>query len=324
MPPFALIKFNPLSLKSVQLGRLVLSTTSPGQDFIDPLDGRPTDDEFTTTSQKNFECSRKFSKKSGLRSYLNTIVPFSRETETEHVLEITVPEVTTLELMNSGSWFKDASGQKATREWLKGTFRDRAKVYLVVGYRTLGDAKFVFSSTSKVATGTKAEVPTPGVGAMADLGASGNRETIRHENDSFDSPDEQIFEVQYRRVKFKQLSSRKISSASLEANRWETRRLAYLVRYREDTLEVELTDSSDSDTTEEEEEEVRVRRRMKMERMERGLHPHYPKAGEIFTEPGIIPGTRDGLEQKNSHGIIVLSGGEKVPNAEKGQFEPLL
>lgn len=252
-----------LSSSSVRLGRLVLNTRSPHQDYLDPFDddGRPTTKESITTTHTNFEETRKFSKSSKLRSYFADVLSVSYRSENDGVSSLSAPHMITHDLENSGTWFQNACARAETREWLENAIDSGKTVYLVVGYRTLRDARLTQTASSESVHGANAQLPAAvlaGVTPVVDVKPGvevghGNRRT---ESSVLNAPGEQVFAVQYRKMKFQWLSSRKIKNIVLDDTRWkaywEWRGPEDDDSENEDVLEVDLTDSSDCDISDDE------------------------------------------------------------------------
>lgn len=248
---------------SVRLGRLVLNTRSPHQDFLDPFDedDRPSPKECILSTHLNFEETRKFSKSSKLRSYFNDVLSVSYQSHSLGIASISAPQVTTHDLKNSGIWFRDACAVPETRTWLEGAIDNGDTVHLIVGYRTVLDARLAQSASSLTTQGARAQAPASvltGVGTPVDIlpGAEGLHDTAHERSMLFDAPGEQVFAVRYRKIKFKWLSSRKIENIVLEDTRWkaywDSRGTEVDDEEDEDVLEVNLTDVSDYDISDDE------------------------------------------------------------------------
>lgn len=255
---------NLLPLESVQLGRLVLDAKRPQQDFIDPFADRPTATEFSRNPQSPFEETCKFSRVSKLRSYLSDVLSFSYERQNLGAATLSAPLATTHDLMNSGAWFDSACTQPETRRFLERAIDNQSSVYLIVGFRTVQDARLVKNVTWKTGQVAKGEIPVqliatsiapanvvtniaaPGVGCIRDVG---NGQVL-----TFRAPGEQVFAVMYRKVRFKWLSSRYCLEANNRwASCWDWRRADNEDDDEEDdVIEANLTDVSDLDSEDEE------------------------------------------------------------------------
>lgn len=158
----------------------------PSEDFHDPFDNRPADTEFTVMSRKHFDVTWTISKSSRLQSYLNGVLSATHGGQNPGAVSTAAIEVTTYTLNNSGRWYEEACTLLETRTWLENKLDEVGSVYLVVGYTT-----------------------TRGIRACESTG--------------FDAPGKLVVAVQYRKLKFKLLSSRKVSKGFLEKNtRWKS------------------------------------------------------------------------------------------------------
>ncbi|KAL0630773.1 hypothetical protein Q9L58_010379 [Maublancomyces gigas] len=219
-----------LPLQSVQLGRLVLNATRPGQDYIDPTDGPLVGKKFSQNSQTNYKETRRFSKSSKVKSYLSEIISFSYTRQNDCVATLSAPQATTYDLENSVAWFEDACGQIEVRKFLDRAIDDNRRVYLVVGFRTVSDGSLVKDFAVTKTKGASCQTPThvasmrmpSSVGSMG-LVTTSDREHGNGQELTYEAPGEQVFAVLYRKVKFKFLTRKAVGNMVLEANnRWES------------------------------------------------------------------------------------------------------
>lgn len=251
-----------LSPSSVRLGRLVLNTRSPHEDFIDPLDDddRPSPKDTIVNIRKNFEETRKYSKSSKLRSYFTEFLSISYQSQSSGVSTISAPQVTVHELKNHPTWFQDACSLPGIRTWLEARIDDGKTVYLIVGFQSLRDARLLQSTSSRTSQGATAKIPVADLtGVRTPVAvtpkAQGDHETGHEQNSAYDAPGEQIFAVQYRKIKFQWLSSRTIDNIVLDETRWKAfwdSRGTDDDEEEEDVLEVSLADMSDYDISDDE------------------------------------------------------------------------
>lgn len=225
----SLIQNRLLPLNSVKLGRLVLNVKSPHQDFLDPVNGQ-LQPESIVKPQENFEDILNLSKTSKIRSRITALLAISYENRNTSAVKLTATRATTYQLLNSGTWFKNACAIPETRKWLEYAIEMDGNVYLVVGFHTLTDTRVTETVTSGGTTNGGATftgrslggvVPAP-VGDLLSSRVDSTRGVEHSRSRSFDAPGEQIYAVQYRKVEFKWFSSRKIERISLERdNRWK-------------------------------------------------------------------------------------------------------
>lgn len=218
--------------QSVKLGRLILNTKAPYQDFLDPISGRPTDDETIVNHHSNLEGTGGFTKSSKFGTYLNEILSISYHRQNDTGVSFSSPTVTTRHLINSGDWFEAACTGEKTREWLVKAHDNRRNVYLVVGTRTVENAKLGKSATSRTVKEGNAEVPVSAVAsgiaavtrslAIGSPGTKTTRDVTHRQRSGFDAPGEKVCAIQYRKVRSKWFPIRKSENLYLEpGNRWK-------------------------------------------------------------------------------------------------------
>lgn len=246
---------NLLSLGSVQLGRFVLNPKSPLQRFHDPLPDRPTACDYNTCSQSDVEQTETFAKCSRLGSYLSSLLSISCERQSGNLTTIRSPLATTHELRNSSGWFEEACGKPETREWIGEAVKDDSDIYLVVGYLVVQDTDISTWKMSDVKAKMTTQCPTIPlhIGATATglpPGLLGSCGTAHNFLLVFTAPGDQIYAVQYRKLKFKWFSRPESSSFLEKKSRWE-----FSMEWRgdddgedgEEILEASLEDDSEQE-----------------------------------------------------------------------------
>lgn len=247
-----------LPLKSIQLGRFILNTKNPHQDYFDPFGLLQDSPEFRQSSQDKFKETWKFSKTTKLRPYLCALsISFKRQDTGFSTL--TAPKATTYDLRDPQGWFENACSKVETRRFLENENSNGRKVYLVVGFRTVHDASMVKSAVSSRSQEVVGEIPIAVVGpSSVAIGATVTRDFKRDHEASFNGPGEQVFAIIYHEVKFKWLSRPTADNMTLKVhNRWTT-----CWEWRgvedddeeeyDDVLEAYLTDGSDLDILDDE------------------------------------------------------------------------
>ncbi|KAH0603583.1 uncharacterized protein H6S33_007905 [Morchella sextelata] len=261
MAPKSIFPSSPLSLEAIKLGRLVLNTRYPQQDYIDPSTESP---KFTKSPLHDFEEIRSSVRASGLRTRLASLLSMTFENRDDYLVDFSAAKSFTFLLDNSKAWFARACGNPESRTWLNHAIEDDANVYLVVGFHTLVDARVTergrISESGDLSTGVKITGGgIPGVGGFeltAEVGA-GSGQGHRFQR-MFATPGEQIYAVQYRKVKFNWYSSRKVETAFLEPNnRWKP---CLGVRGEvstgvDDVVEVEINEGGEDEDEDEDEDE---------------------------------------------------------------------
>lgn len=222
-----------LPSSSIRLGRLVLNAKIPDQDFCDPLSSRPLREEYNISHQKDFAETWKFSENSKLRSILTAILPISWGAQNEGITTLNASQITTYRLENSGVWFEEACAQPGIHAWLEDAMNNRKNIYLVVGFRIIEDVKLVRNVSGATTKGVAVTIPvlspTTGISSVdtvlsspeSKVGVEGLRDVSYTQSRVFDAPGEFIFAVQYRKVKFRWLSSQTINKTALENTKWK-------------------------------------------------------------------------------------------------------
>ena len=121
---------------------------------------------------------------------------------------------------NSEPSFKAACGNKDVRDWLKEHVIDEGrKAVMIVGMYTYCNATYAHAHYNQLGGRVRAPISTAiGAGNPA---AGAGATTLEYQ--AFNVPEEQIFAIEYKRVKFKALTKKNVAAAKLEdgPNRWE-------------------------------------------------------------------------------------------------------
>lgn len=224
-----------LPLDSIRLGRLVLNVSEPEQDYFDPTCNEEAGQSVST--QTHYTSLQPTTGSEGLLSILTRLVSKSISKHNRIYIQVTADTAKQYVLQNSSTWFKTALSSEATRNWLGLAIRQGDEVYMVVGYTTLLDGRFIEGTAAAMAPGEQLILPVP-----PPLPEGSDHTAIRRQ---FVSPGEQICAVQYRKVRFRWFSARDLGSAGLErdGSRW---RMNWNIRGQEvemnDIVEADLQD----------------------------------------------------------------------------------
>lgn len=248
-----------LPLESVQLGRLVVNYMNPHQTFHDPVlyPSLPPGCQVLTKPQSDIQEVLSSAKNVIFLSRLTALFSTSYQVQDTNAIKFTAGQATTYHLSNSDTWISKACEDSDTRAWLEKRLQYSADIYLVVGFQTFTNALVtgrttygkgigsgVHLSGSLLSGGTAPQV----VGNALASRVSTMREVQTDAQSTFVATGEQIYAVQYRKLKFDWFSSRKIDKSFLEQrNRWrivsaELRTDDSDDEEDEDVLEVDLTD----------------------------------------------------------------------------------
>ncbi|MCJ1390199.1 hypothetical protein MMC18_003057 [Xylographa bjoerkii] len=165
--------------------------------------------------------------------------------------EITAPQGTKYLVRNSETSFKRACGDPAVRAWLEEHVIDEGrKAAMLVGMYTYCNASYTHIHRNHLEGQLSASDPTNA--GSASLGAGVGALTQQ----AFNMPEEQIFAIEYKLIKFKPWSKKKVEEAKLEEgpNRWEVffgdRTKGAAVEGQENILEFNLDDSDNDNEIE--------------------------------------------------------------------------
>lgn len=217
-----------LPIESVQLGRFVANAMQPHQDFLD-LPVGPQSKDILIKHHENFKDILNHSRNSKVRSRLTALLSISYHTQGTSTATLIAEKATTYQLLNSGSWLENACAADDTRTWLEKCLEYTEDVYLVVGYYALTNPSCTQKSTFGGSTGGDIQLSVGAGGAVPSLvqntlGARVNslREVNNQRECTFSGSGEQIYAVQYRKLRFSWYSSRDIKNSFLEPNnRWK-------------------------------------------------------------------------------------------------------
>lgn len=228
---------NLLPKDAVKLGRLVLSIKYPEQDFCDPdpegngvTTGAPTT---SSTIVETFTHLVSQSRDTSFHAVLTSLISGTAGRRANTQVEVSAPTCVTHTLTHSSQFFERACEAPRVRRWLERALRRRQLVFLVTGIKTVTDANVGVELTKGKEAGGEVRVPVdvaaaggvPGVlaaGGVMDVGAGGSASRQATEKTGFDAPGEQIFAVQYRKVKFRLFQSRRVENGFLEEGaRWQ-------------------------------------------------------------------------------------------------------
>ena len=234
-----LLLTQPLSLDEIGLGLFVTSLDYPKQEYVQPDAVCESAKKLLTNLNHVLDTERGMKLKVSLLDMLSAS-PASRSNLNTSLSSHTF---TSYQLHKSDTYFRHACSEPAVREFLQ-TQAQRlfGKVFVVCGYKTLQDAHVnqsqggsgsfegglalpasVVASAAAMAGG----VPLPPIVTPESdidlLAIKAERDTKMQESAQYDAPGEQVFAVQFRRVKFSWFSAKDASAgASLETgNRWK-------------------------------------------------------------------------------------------------------
>jgi hypothetical protein len=232
MPNATLILNQLLPLDTIGLGYLTLYPQDPAQDAYRPEPGLFADGDIVTQRLEDFSHILDRTTGSRLHAFLSSAINSTYSSKNVSGTDISSALCVTRQLRNSEDIFQEICKLPTARRWLERALRRRQQVYLVVGIKTLTDARIKQEKSRARETEAAVQVPTTlaaaagGVvlpfGDALDVGVGLSRQKQNDETTSFVAPGEQIFAVQYRKIQVARFSARDIDKASLElGNSWK-------------------------------------------------------------------------------------------------------
>ncbi|KAM6485748.1 hypothetical protein HDV62DRAFT_259572 [Trichoderma sp. SZMC 28011] len=230
MPKSAVLLNALLPINAVKLGRLVLDIRFPDQDFFEPEDALITENTITQKLE-NIHYSNKREKATGVNSTLSNILFGNHDFGNGSDIDLSSSICMTHQLQNSGQFFEWLCTLKKARSWLERAIRRRNNVYLITGIKTIANASIDLAQRERKGSAGNVRAPTGLAANIAsmplpdkalDLSFGWKRSVESSEKASFTAPGEQVFAVQYRKVRISWFSSRDVDKTYLESgNRWE-------------------------------------------------------------------------------------------------------
>lgn len=222
-----------LPYDAVSTGNLVLDVRHPEQEFFTPEAGCILDKDIVTQHLENFSYVMDQTKGSGLHAYLTTFFSTSSSSQRTSNINISSASCITRQLKNPGTIFEQMCGSNRTRAWLERAMRRNKPVYMVSGIQSLVDTQVNESDERVLQNKASAKMPatlasaiSPGAaipsGETLDFGVGMSRNDRSNERMKFSAPGEQIFAVQYRKIRFSRFSRNDVDDAYLQlSSRWK-------------------------------------------------------------------------------------------------------
>jgi hypothetical protein len=241
-----------LPLSAVSLGRFVTSFEEPHQDYHDPMDKIHADTMEKVHTQ--YESSYRNITDRNLTSHFTSFLSSSFSKRLSASIYVRADQAKTYHLNNPGQWFRDAVQLQETRKWIEKIIDEGEDIYVVVAYHTLQDARITENIGTQSSVGGNAVIPVStalaasGVvvplGNLADPGLEGFHGGAEDEQRKFIALGEQVFAVQYRKVRSRWFASNTVDNMTLAKKTWWEKydRPRYLQSKAEDMIEVELGD----------------------------------------------------------------------------------
>jgi hypothetical protein len=214
-----------LPLSSIKLGRLVKSVDFPTHSYHDPPYSQAPGG--TPTVRGQYERVLQNERSAGFVSKLTSLMSSGFSKRANQRVRIETNAVRTYTLDNSEAWFIEATGFEETRKWIERAIGGDG-IYLVVGFHTVTDARIMHESLKAHQLSGQVTLPVglslAAVGAVAPLGTivdpsvGGNQSVLDGAKTQFIAPGEQICALQYFKVSYGWLYSKK--AENLKLSKW--------------------------------------------------------------------------------------------------------
>ena len=228
------------------------SFKEPHQDNYDPICN--IDPDIIEKTQTHYESTYRSITNRNLASQFTSFLSSSFSKRLRASIRITADQAKTYYLNNPSQWFRNAVQLPEARKWIERVIDEGADIYVIVAYHTLQDAQITENRGAQSTAGGNIVIPVStalaasGVvvplGNLTDPGLEGSHGQADNEQRNFIARGEQVFAVQYRKVRCRWFASSKIDKITLAKKTWWEKydRPRYLQSEAEDGIEVELGD----------------------------------------------------------------------------------
>jgi hypothetical protein len=216
------------TLEDVRLGSLIPNIRNPHQDALAPITAIQGKD-YTVRTQKNFKTLLSSEHKSSFTTYFTKLLSIEHDSASKEHLELSSKEGMIYEMNQPKKWFKDLCKLKEVQDWLQEGIDDGQDTFMIIGYRTLKDAKLEQRGEAASQTKFQADVPigeaisAAASGGVANVGLKGNHASREEHEDTAEMEGERIYALCYRRVKHSWHEQKSVNNAFLQSrNIWRT------------------------------------------------------------------------------------------------------
>lgn len=239
-----------LPISSVGLGRFITNIDEPHQDYYEPV--YPCSLETTENVQIQYDGIHQSVTERKVTSQLTAFLSSAFSKRLKVSARVTSEQAKTYYLQNSAQCFRKALEHKETCRWIERTIDEGEDIYFVTGYHTLLNARIYEQSGEERFGGAEITAPFSTVltasgfivplGEIMDPKLGGSLGRTEGTQKQFIAPGEQVFAVQYCRVRHKWFRKADVEKLVLDRKtHWERYdRPRYLQGETEDSIEVEL------------------------------------------------------------------------------------
>jgi len=253
LPNVILPRFIPQD--AVKLGRFTTSIDNPHQNYHDPAWTKPT--QAVDSPLHSYTGIHQTASSSGFASGLTSLMSAGFSNRAKTKLHIIADRATTSGLDNSDGWFAEATRLPATRGWIEQQIDQGNAIYMIVGFRSLTNARIIQESCLETAAEGQIQLPAAlalaaGVivplGDIIDPSVGGHRQALDGAQSQFLVRGDQVCALQYRKIRHAWLSSKRVDKSRLSQPWWfSVERWRDEEEGEDDIIEVELTQVEDLD-----------------------------------------------------------------------------
>jgi hypothetical protein len=234
-----------LPLEVLRLGRFVTSIDQPLEGYHQPpFDTPPTG----IVSELDYAEHDQQSSRSNFGASMTSLFSATFSKRAASQVRVEPRCFKAYDLDNSEAHFDEAIAFPKTKKWIENAAIRGRKIYMIVGFCTMTDTRFVQTSAREQGTQGQATAPVSlsliAAGAvvpfagLVDPSVQGGFGSFAGNETRIFAPGEQICTIKYREVKYKWLSRRTLEKSRLS----KTRQWCFMEGYRRDAYEDEDDD----------------------------------------------------------------------------------
>ena len=225
MPHTLVVTNVPIPVHLIKLGTL---TTNIDQPYIEshlPFEPQ-ADEDFCEAYQTSYHGLVKRYRNSTLKPHLTQLLglEFVSRADDDLLLEATSGHL--YQLLQPSEWFGRLRSNDATRKWMMDAHKSHQKVYFVTGLRTFVDARVTRNNKEHSKKDFKTDVPVDTIVAAAttglplsfglDVGVKAGKKGGMKREETYETSNEHVYAIQYRKVAFKWFSKDEADSLCLD------------------------------------------------------------------------------------------------------------
>jgi hypothetical protein len=247
MQQFTVLPNQLLAREDASLGRLVLDPGNPERTYHESENLHLGVDDISVKVDTDYQGLDQLASESSLKAYFTRLLSITGHKDKMGQTQVDSSLVVTYKLLNSDDKFRDMceGANSKTRLWIQNAIKKGRRVYMVTGLKCVTDAQVQAAQRESVGASGRLNLPVDVLAGASTGKANVNVEVgigrSKTQELGFVAAGEQIYAVQYRQLKFRNLLRRDVEGAELEDGvRWSL----YLKRAAneaEEVVEVKLS-----------------------------------------------------------------------------------